>query len=82
MLEQEFKYYLNNQNELLKKYNNRYIVIVGDNVVGDYDSNERALIEAKKKYPLGTFLIQKCTNGENDYTYMFHSRVRFSKDNV
>jgi hypothetical protein len=78
MLDKEFKYYLDNQDELLKKYNNRFIVIVGGEVVGDYDSMEDAYFESGKKYPLGTFLIQKCSPGDKDYTATFHSRVRFA----
>jgi hypothetical protein len=79
MLDKEFKYYLDNQNELLKKYNNRFIVIVGKEVVGDYDSFEQALFQSiEKKYELGTFLIQECTEGEDAYTQTFHSRVIFA----
>lgn len=79
MLEKEFKYYLDNQDELVKKYNHRYIVIVGTEVVGDYASNEEALSEAKKAYKLGEFLIQRCSQGDSDYTNIFHSRVRFNR---
>ena len=82
MLKEEFEYYLEHQDELLQKYNNRYIVIVGSKVVGDYASNEEALIEAKKTYKLGDFLIQKCTDGDSAYTYTFHSRVRFNHVNA
>lgn len=82
MLEKEFEYYLKHQNELLQKYNNRYIVIVGSKVVGDYASNEEALVEAKKTFQLGSFLIQKCTEGDSAYTYTFHSRVRFNHANA
>lgn len=82
MLEKEFEYYLEHQNELLQKYENRYIVIVGSKVVGDYANNEEALIEAKKTYQLGSFLIQKCTEGDSAYTYTFHSRVRFNHANA
>ena len=57
-------------------------VIVGSKVVGDYASNEEALIEAKKTYKLGDFLIQKCTEGDSAYTYTFHSRVRFNHVNA
>jgi hypothetical protein len=72
MLDKEFQYYLDNQNELLKKYNNRFIVIVGNEVVGDYDSFEQALFQTiEKKYELGTFLIQECTEGEDAYTQTF-----------
>lgn len=82
MLEKEFQYYLDNQDDLVKKYNHRYIVIVGNKVVGDYSSNEEALSEAKKMYKLGEFLIQRCSEGDSDYTSIFHSRVRFNSVNV
>ncbi len=35
MLDTEFKYYLENQAELVKKYNDRFIVIIGNEVIGD-----------------------------------------------
>ncbi len=82
MLEKEFEYYLEHQDELLKQYNNRYIVIVGSDVVGNYSSNEEALTETKKRYKLGDFLIQKCTEGNSAYTHTFHSRVRFNYANA
>ncbi len=77
MLEKEFKYYLDNQKELVKKYNNRFVVIIGDKVVGDYGSYDEAFCESCKKYKPGTFLIQECTAGEDAYTQTFHSRVVF-----
>lgn len=78
MLDKEFKYYLDHQSELLKKYNNRFIVIVDDEVVGEYDSMENAYSDSGKKFQLGTFLIQKCSPGDKDYTVTFHSRVSFA----
>jgi len=55
MIKNEFNYYLEHQKELTSKYPERYLVIVGNTVVGDYGSNEEAYIEAQKKYKLGTF---------------------------
>jgi hypothetical protein len=78
MLDREFQFYLSNQNELLKKYNTRFIVIVGEEVVDDYESYEQALFHSAEKYELGTFLIQECTEGEDAYTQTFHSRVVFA----
>lgn len=75
MLEKEFKYYLKNQDELLKKFNGRFIVIKGDKVLGDYSSEIEALSETRKSHEVGTFLIQKCTPGNNAYTETYHSRV-------
>lgn len=77
MLENEFQYYLDHQNELVEKYNGKYIVIKDDKVIGSFDSEESAYFEMKKKHELGTFLIQKCEPGKEAYTQIFHSRVAF-----
>jgi hypothetical protein len=75
MLEKEFQYYLANQDEFLKKYSGKTIVIKGLEVLGSYNSEVEALIETRKTHELGTFLIQKCTPGNDDYTETYHSRV-------
>jgi len=77
MLENEFNYYISHQNELLKTYDKRFLVIIGENVVGDYENHEHALFDSMKKYEMGTFLIQECTEGNSAYTATFRSRVRF-----
>ena len=76
-LEKEFEYYLKNQDELVKEHNGKYLVIVGHRVVGAYDSYENAYIENWQKYRPGTFLIQKCSPGAQDYTLTFYSNVAF-----
>jgi hypothetical protein len=78
MLDKEFKYYLDHQKELVVQYNNKFLVIVGDKVVGAYDTNIEAYNSAKKEFEPGTFLVQKCTEGKADYTSTFYSRVSFS----
>ena len=78
MLDKEFRYYLDNQSELVRKYNDRFIVIIGNKVVGDFDDFEQALFLSAKKYKPGTFLIQECTEGEEAYTETFHSGVIFA----
>ncbi len=82
MLDTEFKYYLENQAELVKKYNDRFIVIIGNEVIGDYDTLEQALSETQKEHELGTFLVQRCSEGSKDYTSTFHSRVRIAHATV
>ena len=78
ILDKEFKYYIANQNELVKKYDGRFLVIIGESVVADYESFEQALFTSQELYEMGTFLIQKCSEGNKDYTATFHSRVRFA----
>lgn len=75
MLDKEFQYFLEHQQELASKYNGKYIVIVGDNVVGTYDTNEDAYEDSLKRYNLGEFLIQECSSDAASYTTVFHSRV-------
>ena len=78
-LEKEFRYYLDNQDKLVNKYNGRYLVIVGEEVVGDYESHELVIFESRKKYEMGTFLTQLCTAGDKAYTRRFRSHVVFAK---
>jgi hypothetical protein len=78
MLEQEFKYYIEHQNELVKKYNGKVLVIVGEEVVGAYDTDDEAYFTSIKKYTPGTFLVQLCTPGAESYTQTFHSRAIFA----
>lgn len=74
-LEKEFRFYKEHQDELVQKYNGKFLAIVGDEVVGVYDSELAAYTEAKKKYRVGTFLIQHCLPGKESYTETYHSRV-------
>ena len=77
-LENEFKFYLDNQASILAKYGGKFVVIVGEEVVGAFDSMADAYFDSIKKYEPGTFLIQECTEGEEAYTQSFTSRVIFA----
>jgi Family of unknown function (DUF5678) len=78
LLKKEFEYYLANQDELVKQYNGKFVVIKDRKVIGNYDSQSTAIVETKKQHELGTFLIQKVEPGTASYTQTFHSRVAFS----
>jgi len=77
MLEREFKYYKDHQDDLVKRYNGKFITIVGEEVIGNFDDAFKAYTQMKKKYSVGTFLIQHCLPGEDSYTQTFYSRVAF-----
>ncbi len=77
MLEQEFKYFRDHQEELVKQYNGKFIAIVGEQVVGAFDTEVEAYTEMKKTRAPGTFLLQQCLPGETSYTQTFYSRVAF-----
>lgn len=75
MLDKEFKYYLDHQDEFVKKYAGKYLVIIAEKIVGVYNTDKEAYFDSELKYDLGTFLIQLCEKGDNSYTQSFHSRV-------
>ena len=80
MLEKEFKYFKDHQEELTQKYDNRVLLIVGNSVVGVYDTELDAYLGAQKQgYEKGKFLVQRCAGGKEIYTQTFHSRISLSK---
>ena len=78
-LQKELEYFKANQNELVQKHRGKFLVINGQKLQGVYDTEIEAYTEAKKKFELGTFLIQQCLPGQEGYTQTFHSRVTFSQ---
>jgi len=78
MLKKEFQYFLDNQSDLVDKYNNKFIVIKDQKVIGSYDSHSEAYSRTSETEEIGTFLIQHCLPGNSAYTQTFHSQVIIS----
>ncbi|MYC31040.1 MAG: hypothetical protein F4X65_13265 [Chloroflexi bacterium] len=76
LLKREFEYYLAHQAEMVEKYEGRVIVLKDNQVIGDYGSYPEAVSTTEKEHPLGTFLVQRVSEGNKDYTQWFRSRVR------
>ncbi len=74
MLDTEFKYYLDNQADLIKTYDKKYLIIVGEKLMGVYDSKDAAYFEGTEKYGLGSFLLQYCAPGNMFYTQTFYTQ--------
>jgi hypothetical protein len=77
-LKEEFEYYINNQDELVKKYNGKIIVIKNKSVIGTYDSEKEAIEKTLINNEMGTFIVQKCEPGTESYSQAYHSRVIFA----
>jgi len=77
-LKEEFDYFLAHHDELVKEHNGKFVVIKGQAVLAFYDDEQVAIQETGKKHKPGTFIVQKVSPGEADYTKTFHSRVAFS----
>jgi hypothetical protein len=78
MLEDEYKYYLENETEFLKKFNGKYLIIKDKSLKGDFSTEIDAYNEAIKKFELGTFLVQLCSSNKEANKQVFHSRVIFA----
>lgn len=77
-LRTEFQYYREHQAELAAQYQDRYIVIKGQKVLGDYDSIDAAVRTTIPDHALGTFLVQRCDADPDSTKVTFHSRVRLA----
>jgi len=74
VLESELNYYLKHQNELVKQYAGKYIVIKNHVFIGNYDNELEAVKESAKEHELGTFLVQKCGAGNQSHPQSFRCR--------
>jgi hypothetical protein len=75
LLDDLFAYYRSHQDELVRQFSGRYIVIVANEVVGDFAEQMEAYNFATGEYAPETFLIQQVTPGEDAYMQTYHSRV-------
>lgn len=75
MLDTEYRFFVDNKDILFRDYPNKFVIIIGTDIVASFDTFEEAYFNAIKTYPEGTFLIDQCT-GEIK-PQVFHSRVRF-----
>ena len=71
----EFHYYLDNQDDFVKKYDGKVIVLKNHEVLGAYDTYIDAYMKTKKHHEVGTFMLQRVSEGEEEYTVTIHSPV-------
>ena len=74
-LRDEFHYYLEHQADFVKKYDGKVIALKEHKVLGAYESYIDALVETTKEHEEGTFMVQRVSEGEEDYTVTIHSPV-------
>lgn len=77
MLDKELQYYIDNQDVLVDKYRGMFLVIKDLTIIGVYNTEIEAYSETVKTHELGTFLIQECQPGDENYTQTFRTRVIF-----
>ena len=59
-LEENFQYYIDNQPELVKKYEGKYLLIKDRQVKEAFDSEIEAYKYAQSKFEQGSYIIQPC----------------------
>ena len=77
LLENELQYYLDHQEEIVRKHNGKCVVIKDSAVIGVDDDASSAVNKTVEKHELGTFLVQRVSPGTRDYTATFQSRASF-----
>ena len=77
-LQKEFDFYLAHQAEMVGKYDGKYIVIKNGEVLGAFDDELTAVTETQRSHELGTFLVQRVSQGDSAYSQTFNSRAVFS----
>lgn len=75
LLKKNYDYYLNNKQQLLKKYRDKFIIIQNEEILEVCNTQQEA-IEKAKVLEAGTYIIQKCEKGDD--TQVFHTRIRFN----
>ena len=71
MLKRCYDFFNSNIKELLLKYNGEYVVIKNENIIGHYDSFDKAYNETCKTEEIGTFIIQHCVDDHFEQTMHF-----------
>ena len=69
----EFEFYRANQDDMVKRYDGKVIVLKNHEVLGAYDSHLAAFTEAVKDHEQGTFMIQQVSEGSDAYTAILSS---------
>jgi hypothetical protein len=68
MQETDYKWFVENYNDLFKKYGHSYLAIKNKEVIGEYDNFSTAVHETTKTHELGTFIVQHCNGSTSAYT--------------
>ncbi|MFN8395040.1 MAG: hypothetical protein U0176_10365 [Bacteroidia bacterium] len=68
-----FLYYVAHQDELVRLYNGK-VIVMKDEVVGVFENEHDAYWDSVRRFEPGTFMIQLCTPGREAYTIKGHQK--------
>ena len=61
LFQRELEVYEANRKSLVAEHDGKTVAIKGEEILGVFDDDLRALLAVKKDHPVGTFLLQKIT---------------------
>jgi hypothetical protein len=70
-LEEEYQLFKDERDYLLQHHYGEWVVIVGHRMVGYYHTWEDAILDNRRKYGLGKFLVQHCTEAEYEPVILY-----------
>lgn len=74
-INEQYIYFLNNKDSLVKEYPGKFLVISDKFEVFAFESKEEAYIFGVKTFGFGNMLIQECSESAISKVRKFHSRV-------
>jgi len=79
----QLEMYIERQSEIVKEYNGKIIAVKDGEVLGGYPTEVHALRAMQKaNYSPGSFIILKCTPGNEEYTTSYRARPRFTQTGI
>lgn len=73
MLDREYEFFKKNLPQLLNQYKDLFLVIKDEEVIGHFDTYDKALSFGLSKYKLGEFLVQQCIDEDDSTAQFFNS---------
>ena len=76
-LSREYDYYQREKEKIFSKFAGRYVVIVGEKIIGDYPTQLEAIEATRKTHKLGDFMVKFV---ERNKTPVFIPRMQANKN--
>ena len=64
----DYHWFIDNYNDLYKKYGKSFLAIKDKNVIGAFSSYAEGIKAGTEKNKLGSFIVQYCNGDESAYT--------------
>ncbi len=74
-LRREYNYYQREKKAICAKFADRYVVIVGEEIIGDYSTQWEAIEATRKQHPLGDFMV-KLAKYDEDQAFVPRMQVK------